>query len=84
MVTLTFSYSRGGEAGRLHTLKMGTNQFLIGADREAVEVAKSIVTHQDVILDKLENVRWFFARIRDVGDSVKEVSRRSAFIRTPF
>lgn len=49
--------------------------LLVGADREAVEAAKNVVKHQSVILDKLDNARWFFARMKDIGDSVKEVSR---------
>lgn len=36
----------------------------------------SIVEHQDAILVKLENVRWFLARIKDIGDSIKEVSKQ--------
>ena len=46
----------------------------IDADREAVEEAKQIVRHQDVILDKIEYVRWFFEKAKDVGDVIKEVS----------
>ena len=45
-------------------------------DREAIEATTRIVNGQDAVLDRLGNARWFLARIKDIGDSVKEVSNR--------
>ena len=43
-------------------------------ERQAVNDAKIIVQSQQVILDKIERIRWLLQRIKGIGDSVKEVS----------
>ena len=49
----------------------------VGSERRAVNAARQVVEKQRVLLDllsKIEHARGFLESIKEIGDSVKEVS----------
>lgn len=72
-VTLKLSYEDEDEDNDL-TENQASNTDVVIPERQAVNDAKEVVGRQKVILDRIDRFRWLLQRVKEIGDSIKEVS----------